>query len=44
MVDSGAPVSAVREEGDEGRGGFANMEKFRGLTVNIKFPTILGLK
>ena len=33
-----------REEEDEGRAGFVNMEKFRGLTIDIKFPTGLGLK
>ena len=40
----GAPVFQRREEDDGDKGVFAKRKKARVLTINIEFPTILGLK
>ena len=40
----GAPVSSGGRKKKASKGCFAKRKKYRGLSINIKFPTILGLK
>jgi len=40
----GAPVSSGGRKKKASKGCFAKRKKYSGLSVNTKFPTILGLK
>jgi len=40
----GAPVSSGGRKKKASKGCFAKRKKYRGLSVNINFPTVFGLK